>query len=136
MKSIIVFIILLCSCSFVFAQDVAVNNNTTVGYRQLVAGNYTYPYKKEHCGATIGGEVCLIGGVGMILIGAVIPQPSNPDNKPSSQGLIGAFFLVGGALIVAEGVVFFTGGEIYDHFHNRRYSVISKDNQLGLAYNF
>ena len=135
MKLIIVFIMLMCACSFGFAQDLAVRSNTIPGYRLLESGNYTYPNKKQHCNATIGGEGCLVGGAGMILIGAAIPQPAHPV-QGSSQGVIPDVLVVLGALIVAEGVVSFTAGEIYDHFHNRRYSVISKHNQVGLAYNF
>ena len=72
----------------------------------------------------------------MIVTGALLTKPSQ-TNRPTSEGVIPAILVVGGAFIFVEGALFFIGGEIYDHVKkNRRYSIVTKQNEIGIAYNF
>ena len=118
---------------FVVGQDMTYTNNAFAysGSPEQNSFSSLSTYKREHCRATRVGEISLIAG-GSALLGAELLSISDPQ----SQNL-GIFLLAAvGVICIGEGVVFFTYGEIYDHVHKNRYSIISKRNQVGLAYNF
>jgi hypothetical protein len=134
MKQLIMSCILLVlSHPFVFGQGIIYTSTSFAfsGSQELSSLSSLTTYKREHCRATRVGEVSLIAG-GSALLGAELLDRANPQ----SQNL-GVFLLAAvGVICIGEGVVLFTGGEIYDHVHKFRYSIITKRNQVGLAYNF
>jgi len=131
---IIVIVLLFINWPKVSGQSMAFNNSAFAHYEQSGKDNYpsTNSFKRQHCKATIVGEVCMIGG-GASLLGAIILIKIEPQNSQDISPLI---LGVVGVFCIGEGVICFIGGEIYDRTGQRRLSIIGKQNQVGLAYNF
>ena len=96
-------------------------------------------YEPKHGKAVTYGA--LAAGIGVVQIvggGIWLNQlPSNPNNgRPTSVGLFPALIFVDGILNFVFGGCIFIGGELHELHKNRRYSIISKSNEFGLAYNF
>ena len=125
-----------------FGQELAFNS--AVGFKPMLAKANTafktdWGYERKHCKAVTGGAAFFVGGAVEIIGGGIwLNQlPSNPNNgRPSSVGLLPGIIFVDGLLNFVVGGFIFLGGEIYEHSGNRRYSIISRGNQMGVAYNF
>ena len=121
-----------------FGQELALHN--TVRFRGLPpieqkAYQPDYSYGMKHCKALIYGEVYLISAA--VITGAGLIWFNSIRNDPNALDFaLPSLFIVSGGCGVIVGLGLFIGGEIHDHSGNRRYSIISKGNQVGVAYNF
>ena len=143
MKITTLIFLLFFSCNLaLLGQELAMNSN--MGLKELppiekkrVWQGYESVHK--HCKAVRHGAVVAGLGSAEIVVGGIwlnqLPA-QDPAAKPNDVGLLPALILVDGLLNFVVGGLFFIGGEIYEHSGNNRYSLISKENQMGLAYNF
>jgi hypothetical protein len=68
-------------------------------------------------------------GVGAIWLKKAENSYNDEQLAPTIITLVAGFFFF-------NGLVYFVGGEIYDHVHKSRYTLIIQKDQMGIAYNF
>lgn len=95
-------------------------------------------HRKIHCAATITGQNLMIAGGSMIVLGGIIirTKPFYNRNNLFSEDLAGGIFLGFGLVSLLVGGATFGCGNLYEHHHKERFSLIGAGNQVGLAYNF
>jgi len=120
----------LCQCSMVSGQSIAFADNPIANSTHFNDSSYT-THHRRHCITTHIGEGIMIGG-GVIIVAGVGDALFTKDNGD----LTGALFIVGGNFLAGIGAIVFASGRLYEKTHKARFSMISKGDQIGLAYNF
>ena len=143
MKIILLIFLLFFSCNLaLLGQELAMNCNMGLKGLPPVENKSVwqgYGSELKHCKAVRQGAIVVgIGAAEIIVSGIWLNQlpAQDPAAKPNDVGLVPSLILIDGLLNFVVGGLFFIGSEIYEHSGNHRYSLIRKQNQMGLAYNF